>query len=394
MKETTTASASFPPTEFPADELQKLVTEYRRQLHRIPEQGFHETETQRFLQSVLEPLHCRVEPVLKTGLTAFFDFGREETLAFRSDMDALPIREATGLPFASTRDGVMHACGHDGHMANLLGFALLLDRRLRDDAAAPFNALLIFQPAEEIIDGAHMVCETGILDRCRVRSVYGLHLWPFLPAGEIASRPGPMMARSTEVNVDVTGRSAHCGEPEKGRDALLAGCRFVEEMYHYRRDVMDAERDPGLISFGRMESGTVRNAIAGAARIEGSMRTFYDRTWDAMTDAMQEIGERLHAEMDVTVAVDCSKGHPAVINDEALYGRLRPLLAELPCTELPAPVMIAEDFSFYQRFRPGVFFFLGTGTGIPLHSDRFTFDETILPAGVHLFERLFLFAAQ
>lgn len=371
--------------------ISELTTKYRRDLHSIPELGFHENETGKYIRNILSQLNCTVEPVIETGLAAFFDFGEEKTLAFRGDMDALPIQEATGLPFASKHDGVMHACGHDGHMANLLGFAHVLDELLQSGAHVPFNGLLIFQPAEEIIDGARSVCETDLLDRYNVKNVYGLHLWPMLEKGAVSSRPGPMMARSTEVNVDIEGLSAHCGQPEKGRDALLAGCRFVNDIYSFRENEIS---DPGLISFGKMHSGNVRNAISPATRIEGSMRTFYERTWKAMTDKMLDIGSSLKTDLGVHVSVDFSKGHQSVMNDEKLYQKIRPALMKLDYLEMEEPVMIAEDFSFFQRKRPGVFFFLGTGSGIPLHSDTYTFDEDVLEHGVRLFEKLFLFADQ
>lgn len=368
-----------------------ITTGYRRDLHRMPEIGFHETRTGEYIMGILQKLKCSTERVIETGVAAFFDFGRAETIAFRADMDALPICENTGLPFSSENSGLMHACGHDGHMANLLGFAQVLNEMLENGCSAPFNALLIFQPAEEIIDGARTLCETDLLDRHKVRNIYGLHLWPALEKGMISSRPGPMMARSTEINVDIEGLSAHCGEPEKGHDALYAGCRFINDMYSFaRHDITD----PGLISFGKMSSGSVRNAISPNTRLEGSMRTFYDRTWDTMVEKMQSIGEKLAEEMEVYVAIDFSKGHQSVMNDSELYSRIAPVLSEIDYRELAAPVMIAEDFSFYQRKRPGIFFFLGTGSGISLHSDDFTFDESILLNGVRLFEKLFMFAEQ
>ena len=153
-------------------------------------------------------LACEVEQIVKTGLIAYFDFGREETVAFRADMDALPIQEETGLPYASTHEGCMHACGHDGHMAGLLGFARVLDDYKRNNVQMPCNALLLFQPAEETIDGALRICGTHIFDRYNIKAIFGLHLWPMLSKGEIASRPGPMMAKSTAVAVEIEDRKS------------------------------------------------------------------------------------------------------------------------------------------------------------------------------------------
>ncbi|MGI6722648.1 MAG: M20 metallopeptidase family protein [Anaerovoracaceae bacterium] len=371
--------------------LLSLMAKYRRDLHRIPELGYQEKETGAYIKKVLEDMQCRVQPVVNTSVLAYFDFGRPQTLAFRGDMDGLPIREKTGLDFASGHAGLMHACGHDGHMANLLGFAHVVDEMKKSGRDVPFNALLIFQPAEEIILGARDISASGILDAYHVRNIYGMHLWPTVPAGVIASRPGYMMSRSTEVNVDIKGRSAHCAVREKGIDSLLAGCRFIESIYDYRaREI--SERC--VVSFGRMESGEVRNAVAANTHIEGSLRTFSEETWQQLTGKMHAIARGLEEEMGVEITVDHSKEHQTVNNDEELYRAIRPVLDSLDFHEMEEPDMISEDFSFYQRRRPGVFFFTGTGSGIPLHSNNYDFDEKVLLSSVHLFERLFLFAKQ
>lgn len=171
------------------DKLSQEIIQYRRDLHRIPELGFLVYKTSAYIQNILSSLSCEVEIILKTGIIAFFDFGREETVAFRADMDALPIQEETGLPFASEHEGCMHACGHDGHMAGLLGFAKILDEYKKNGKTPACNALLIFQPAEETIDGALKVCGTHIFDRYKIKGIFGLHLWPMLERGEIVSRP-------------------------------------------------------------------------------------------------------------------------------------------------------------------------------------------------------------
>ncbi len=359
---------------------------YRRHLHQIPELGFYVYKTSAYVRSVLEQLSCQVEPIVQTGLLAFFDFGKEKTLAFRADMDALPIQEETGLPYASTHDGCMHACGHDGHMAAMLGFAKVLDDYKRSGKDMPYNALLLFQPAEETIDGALRICGTHIFDHYHIRAIFGLHLWPMLSKGEIASRPGAMMAKSTAVEVEFEGISAHCGEPEKGKDALEAACRFVSDIYTFKTLYV---RDRCVLKFGKMRSGTVRNAISAFSRLDGTMRTFQDKTWETLVDAMTSLGEEIEEAYGVSFKLDVSKSHPAVINNEVLYQEIKPILLNLNYVELRRPVMIAEDFSFFEQQMPGIFFFLGTGSGIPLHSDNYDFDDTVLIEGVRLFDALF-----
>ena len=198
------------------------MTVDRRALHRIPELGDELPKTMDYVQEVLSTLGCELLFPLDSAVCAYFDFGAADTLAFRAEMDALPIAERTGLPFASLHSGRMHACGHDGHMAMVLE----LGRRIRTKQALPHNILLLFQPAEETTGGARRLCETGVLERLRVKAVFALHLWPGLSAGMIAGLPGAMMARSAEVTFTAEGRCAHFCSAASGRDALAACVAF------------------------------------------------------------------------------------------------------------------------------------------------------------------------
>lgn len=367
------------------EQLSQQIIRYRRDLHQIPELGFYVYKTSAYVKEVLSHLSCTIEGIVTTGLIAYFDFGRDETLAFRADMDGLPIEEVTGAEYASCHEGCMHACGHDGHMATMLGFAHVVDDYKKNGENLSYNVLLLFQPAEETIDGALKICGTHIFDRYHIKSIFGMHLWPMLSKGEIASRPGPMMARSTSVEVEFEGVSAHCGEPEKGKDALEAACRFISEVYSFKSMCI---RDRCVLKFGKMESGTVRNAISPFTRLDGTMRTFNDETWTDLVEIMETFGKQIEDEYGVKFHLDVSKSHPAVINNEELYKKIKPALLALNYVELRKPVMIAEDFSFFEQQMPGIFFFLGTGSGIPLHSDNYDFDDTVLIDGVKLFDTL------
>ncbi len=366
-------------------QLQSEIIDHRRNLHKIPELGFLVYKTAAYLKEVMSNYDCTIETVATTGLACLFDFNKEETIAFRADMDALPIEENTGLSYCSTHLGAMHACGHDGHMATMLGFAHLLDSYKKTMRPVNCNVLIIFQPAEETIDGAQAIVDSKILEKYKVKSIFGMHLWPMLEKGEIASRPGPMMAKSTEVSITIEGESSHCGEPEKGIDALQAACDFVNKIYEFKDLYV---QDRSILKFGHMVSGTVRNAISPYTKIEGTMRTFQDRTWDILARAMKHLGESIEKAYGVTFSLDLSKSHPAVINDEELYMKVKPYLNTLNYVELRRPVMIAEDFSCFEKVLPGIFFFLGTGTGIPLHSKDFNFDDSILIEGVRLFDTI------
>ena len=207
---------------------QQLLTQYRRDLHRIPETDFDLPETLAYVRRVLEQYPCTLFSPCKSTLCAYFDAGKPHTAAFRADMDALPIAERSSCDYVSRHEGKMHACGHDGHMAMVLALAGRVSQMLDK---LPRNVLLVFQPAEETTGGAKLVCESGVFEKYRCDRIFGWHLWPDLPAGTIASRPGPLLARSSEVTVTVTGKSSHVAKPHEGRDALFAASAFLYESY-------------------------------------------------------------------------------------------------------------------------------------------------------------------
>ena len=204
------------------------AVDYRRALHRIPELDNQLPETVQLVQRILAPLPCRVFSPITGSVCAWFDAGKSDAVAFRAELDALPVTEATDLPYASVHPGRMHACGHDAHTAMVLTLAEYAAEHL---AELPRNVLFLFQPSEETTGGAGKLCESGVLERYRVRRIFGLHLWPGLEAGTIASRPGPLMARSNEVTVTVEGRSVHMSRADEGLDALTAGISYLQRAY-------------------------------------------------------------------------------------------------------------------------------------------------------------------
>lgn len=351
----------------------------RHALHRIPELDRELPETLAYLRASLSGLNCCLLEPMPGTLCAWFDFGREAAIAFRADIDALPIAEKTGAPYASTHPGKMHACGHDGHAA----IALELARRLNARESLPHNVLLVFQPAEETTGGAKDICDTGIFREYNVQAIFGLHLWPGLEAGTIASRKNELMARSCEVTIDIFGKSAHIAKAAEGVDALMAGAEL------YRR-AMDMEAAlPNhifrLLKFGKFHSGTVRNALSAHTHMEGSLRAFQDEIFDTLAEGLKQIGRDVEARYGCTVTLHFSSGYPAVMNPEELYQKVKRYAS---FTELEVPFMTAEDFSWYQRYIPGMFFFLGLGDTPALHADTFDFDDSILQKGADFFEAL------
>lgn len=360
------------------------LREHRRALHRIPELGYREQKTHEYLMrhlQALEPDSLRV--FAQTGIRAvFMGDGTGRTVAFRADMDALPVSEKTGRPFASEHPGSMHACGHDGHMANLLVFAewIAANRRaLRD------NVVLLFQPAEETTGGAKRMIDEGAMENPHVDAVYGMHMMPDVPKGTIAACAGPIMAQTCEMDFVIRGRSAHGATPHLGIDAISAMGHLLTLLQTSVARCVDPCQQ-ALITIGRVQAGMQRNILAAEATLEGIVRTFSNRVYE-------QLEGRILADVR---AVDTAFGtqtefikrvfYPCVENDPAEFARVRALLGDRMA--MAKPKMTAEDFSFYQLSAPGVFVFCGCGDetySAPLHACSFDFDETALVPGLALF---------
>lgn len=360
------------------------AVKHRRALHQIPELHNDLPRTVAYVRSVLEQLDCEITMPIKGSVCAFFDGGKTETVAVRADMDALPVQEKTGLPFASTHEGNMHACGHDGHTAMALELAERVNS-CREEL--PRNVLFVFQPAEETTGGAEDLCRSGIFERYGVTRIFGLHLWPELEEGKVFTRPGPLLARSSEVDVVVTGKSVHLSRASEGKDAMLAGMEFLRGAYEMADEISQTENV--VLRFGKMTSGTVRNSLSGETVLTGSMRTYKEEVHETCIARLRELGKQVEQKTGCTVAVSFSQGYPAVWNKEELLNELEMELGEAAPGNLEEPSLAAEDFSFYQKKLPGVFFFLGVGQTAQLHAPEFDFrDEAVLPRGVDFLERL------
>ena len=375
----------------------ELLTKFRRDLHRIPELSFDLPETTRYVRSVLADLSCEVTEPCESCVCAYFNVdeacGRAAggpATAIRADMDALPINENSGVSFCSTKPGHMHACGHDGHMAMALAAACWVNdvlAQMHAGAACPLprNVLFVFQPAEETTGGARTVCESGVFERYHADRIFGFHVWPDLPAGVVATRPGPLLARASETHVTIHGTSSHIAKSADGHDALLAGAHFLTGVEALMAEI--SAEEPCLLKFGLMQSGAVCNAISAQTQIAGSLRVFSDEMFDRARAGVERCAREACEPYGCTYDLDFADGYPPVTNDAALYGLAKGALGD--ALELvPEPLLIAEDFAFYQRHLPGLFMLLGTGTGIPLHSDEFRMDESVLVRGLETYRTL------
>ena len=360
--------------------MKQIITD-RRALHRIPELDRELDRTMAYLRGALKGLRCRVFAPIPNSLCAFFDNGCASAIAFRCGCDGLPVHERSFLPYASQLPGQMHACGHDGHMAMLLELA-----RRMENARVNRNILLIFQPAEETTGGARDICKSGVFEKYNVEAVFGMHLWPDLPLGTIASREGAMMSRSCEVTLRFTGRSCSAARSEEGLDALRAAVEF------YRRATEMAAAGPSepprLLHFGRLESLGPCNVVSDSARLEGTLRALDDESFLGTLDALERIATAVNARTGCKIELETSMGYPALVNPPELLARVR--AAGVQFGELERPVMVTEDFSWYQRHLPGLFFLLGIGPCPALQAEDFNFDETALETGADFLESIAL----
>lgn len=365
------------------------IKTYRQDLHRIPEICLKEHKTSAYLREKLISFGYEPFSLLETDVLVYIDKGFDETIAFRSDIDALPVLEDTGVDFKSEHEGFMHACGHDGHMAMLLSFAEYLSGNL--DKLTK-NILLIFQPAEESIGGAKLLCEKGLLKDRFVKAVFGIHVFPDLPEGTLGSRPGEFMAMASEVNVEVIGKTAHGAMPQFGIDSNMILAKLLIEFQQIQTRML-SPLEYSIITFGKMEGGFVRNVVSGSARMEGTVRAFNKETFQKILSSMKDVCVGFEKAYGCTINFDYTDGYLAVINDKELYKRFKKANKDIPLHEFDKPLMIAEDFSFYQDEVPGVFYYVGIrneekGYVHALHNSKFNFDEKALELGLITYKNI------
>lgn len=368
--------------------MEQELRQIRRDLHQIPELGLSEHKTAAYIETMLKALGVdKVERCLETGVIGFIKGqGSEKPIAFRADMDALPVQEPP-RSYASCHQGLMHACGHDGHMTILLGFAKYLMMQKERPKA---DIILIFQPAEEGPGGAKLMIEAGIIGKYKISKVIGCHIFPEVPQGKIACKSGGMMARNGEVYLQIVGKSSHGAQPHLGSDALLAAGAVLCGLHTIlSRNI--SPLDSGILSFGSIHGGEACNIVAKEVRIDGTMRAFSDAVYEKMVQRVEETVKYIAQGYGCQGNVTFNHMYRVVNNDPLLVHALEAACGENYITA--QPYMLAEDFSFYQQVVPGLFFFLGAGNpekGFthPLHSADFDFDEKILCSGVETYINL------
>ncbi len=368
--------------------LQDQLVSWRRDFHRYPELGFQEHRTAGIVAAHLERLGMEVQTgVAETGVVGILQ-GREEgpTVMLRFDMDALPIEEENDVPYRSEYPGVMHACGHDGHVAIGLGVATLLARH-RDQF--PGQVKFIFQPAEEGLGGARRMVEAGVLDNPRPQMAFGLHLWNPLPVGQVAVQSGPFMAAAGRFEVEITGRGGHGAQPHLTVDATVVAAHVVIALQTIVSRNVDPLH-PLVVSIGEMHTGSAFNVIPGQAVLRGTLRAFDTgvmQTAQARLRALAEgVAQAFGARADVLTEVIA----PPVVNDPSATAIVREaartVLSDRQVVTIEPP-MVSEDVSEFLSRVPGCFFFVGArnetrGIVYGHHHPRFDIDEDALPIGV------------
>ncbi|AUD63598.1 amidohydrolase [Tenericutes bacterium MO-XQ] len=359
------------------------LKKYRRDLHQIPEISFDLFKTSAYIKKELESMGYEIYQTAFTGWIAYKKGKKETSIAFRSDMDALPVLEKSDYPYPSTHIGKMHACGHDGHMAMLLGFAYYLkDQTLIND-----SIVLIFQPAEEYPGGAKVIIEEGFLEKFKVQKIFGIHLYPNLKEGVYGLVKGPMMARNLEFNIKISGKSAHGASPHDGNDAILASSHLISQLH----TIISRNVDPfeqGVITVGTVHGGEARNIIAQDVEITGTMRAFKHEVFYLMKKRIEDVISGIKLSFQVEISSDLMELYPVVNNDADMVEFIEKHLDDN--YEYIKPLMASEDFAFYQEKVPGMFTMLGTrneekGYVHPLHSCYFNFKDEVLARGVELY---------
>lgn len=376
--------------------LREELIALRRDFHQHPELGYQEVRTSGIVQQYLKELGLEPEVVTRTGVVATL-YGKEDgpTILLRADMDALPVKEETGLPFASENDGVMHCCGHDGHVAMLLTAAKVLCG-MKDQLKG--NVKFVFQPNEEDA-GAEAMIEAGVLENPKVDFCFGVHLWQPTPDGKLGLQPGAVMAGQDNFKITITGKGGHSGEPHKTIDPVLAAATVIINLQAIQTRQINV-LNPTALMVNTLEAGTAPNVVGDAAVIGGSLRYLYDP--DDSLEArprvrMKEIAESTCAVFGAKCEVEFLPSSKTLINSENAVARIRPVAEAVFGQEniIPSVFMMGEDFASFTEAVPGAFAFVGVGSeekGLiwPHHHQKFDIDEDAMPKGVELFVRLAL----
>lgn len=384
------SGGGIPWTEQEIEALLPELREIRHDLHRHPELGFAEHRTQAKVRAWLQGLGYDPRDCAGTGLVADLHPGHPgPSIALRADLDCLPMTETTALPYRSVHDGRAHKCGHDGHTTILMGVAAVLAQH-RD--RVPGNVRLVFQPAEEGVDGggARVMVAEGAL--AGVDEVYGLHNWPQFPKGELRVRAGAVMAHTRELDITVVGKGGHGSQPQVCRDPIVAASHLVAALQTAVSRGLGSDGG-GVVSICRFTAGNTHNVIPERAELGGTMRTFDPAVDERLVERIQEVARGVAATFGVEVELSITDGYPVLVNHERCAAAVRAVgarvLGPARVSDAGLPIAGGEDFAYFAQAVPGAYFFLGAG--LPgedtpcCHHPDFDFDDALIPTGMRMF---------
>jgi hippurate hydrolase len=368
------------------------VTAWRRDIHSHPEILYDVHRTAATVADKLRSfgLDEVATGIGRTGVVGVIrgrETGSGRVIGLRADMDALPLTESTGKPYASTVPGKMHACGHDGHTAMLLGAARYLAETRNFDG----TAIVIFQPAEEGGAGGKAMVSDGLMERWGIEQVYGMHNMPGLPVGAFATRPGPLMAATDEFTIDITGRGGHAARPHGTIDPIIIGAGLVQAL----QTIVARSVDPiesAVVSVTTFHAGQAHNIIAETARVAGTARTLKPEVRDLVEARIRSLVDGFAAAHGATITVDYDRNYPVTKNHPAETAFAASVAGEIVGAQNvnadAPPVMGGEDFSYMLEARPGAFVFIGNGDSAGLHNPAYDFNDEIIPIGCSYWARL------
>jgi len=372
-------------------DLHKDITAWRRDLHAHPELLYDVHRTAASVADKLKAFGCDevVTGIGRTGVVGVIK-GRKpgsDVIGMRADMDALPILEANDLPYKSTVPGKMHACGHDGHTAMLLGAA----RYLTETRNFAGTAVVIFQPAEEGGAGGKAMVDDGMMDRFGIQQVYGMHNHPGMAIGSFGIKSGPTMAAADHIVIEIEGKGAHAARPHASVDTVLVGAQLVNQL----QSIVSRNVDPlesAVVSICVFQAGSTDNVIPQTALLRGTARTLKPQVQDMVQKRMGEIVEGVARLYGATATLKYNRGYPVLNNHEREAGFAASVAGEIAGadkidTTIP-PVMGAEDFSFMLNERPGAFIFIGNGDSAGLHHPAYNFNDDVIPYGTSYWVKL------
>ncbi|MGE0034322.1 MAG: M20 aminoacylase family protein [Xanthobacteraceae bacterium] len=373
-------------------DLHDEIAAWRHDLHAHPELQFDVHRTAASVADKLRDFGCDevVTGIGRTGVVGVIRGAKgngSKVIGLRADMDALPIVEANDLPYKSTVPGKMHACGHDGHTAMLLGAA----RYLTETRNFAGTAVVIFQPAEEGGGGGREMVKDGMMERFGIEEVYGMHNFPGIPLGEFAIRPGPVMAAADRIYIDIEGRGAHAAKPHQSIDTILVGAQIINQL----QSVVSRNIDPldsAVVSICQFNAGTADNIIPQTARLSGTARSLSPQVQDVLETRVREVVEGTAKLYGAKATLTYKRDYPVTINHAGQAAFAAEIASHVVGNERVdrdvAPVMGAEDFSFMLNARPGAFIFLGNGDSAGLHHPNYNFNDAAIPFGTSYWVKL------